>query len=68
MFSYVHPDRIISNAINPMSRGVFFSSSYAGGGLFGPHRKPTSPLNFSTKFGMYIGLRINCKFQFKNSH
>ena len=50
---------------NPMPCGVFLSSSYVGGGGFlAPHKKPTSPLTFSTKFGMYIGLRINAKFQF----
>ena len=53
-------------SLNPMSSGVFLSSSYAGGGgLFGPHRKPTSALNFSTTFGMCIGLCMNFKFQFK---
>ena len=44
---------------NPMSRGVFLSSSYAP-----PHRQPTSALNFSAKFGLYIGLCMNFKFQF----
>ena len=34
------------------------------GDFLAPHRKPTSALNFSTKFGMCIGLCMNFKFQF----
>ena len=51
---------------NPMSHGLFLSSNCTGGGelLAPPHRKPTSTLNFLTKFGMYIGLCMNIKFQF----
>ena len=44
--------------------GVFLSSSYAGGGAFGPPLKTNFRSEFSTKFGMYIGLCMNFKFQF----
>ena len=44
---------------------LYIISSYAGGGgLFGPYRKPTSTVNFLTKFGMCIELCMTLKFQF----
>ena len=61
---YLKPLVSLDRFINPMSRGVFLSSNYAGGGFLAPHRKPTSALNFSTKFGMHICLCMNFKFQF----
>ena len=52
------------DGFNSILRGVILSSSYVEGGFLIPHRKPTSTLNFSTKFKMCIGLCMTFKFQF----